>query len=133
MSQENVGIVRRQFELWSEGNLDAWAELWDREIVVTPPTGWPEGEEIQGIDAWRRQAERLRDSWNEARVEIDDIRPVRDDRVLAQIRYVTRGRDPGMSFDTSMAAAFVLREGKITRGQYFWDFADALEAAGLRE
>jgi ketosteroid isomerase-like protein len=133
MSQENVEVVRRQFELWSEGNLDAWAQHWDREVVVMAPDGWPEGEENRGLDAWRRQAERLRDSWDEARVEVDDIRPVGKDRVVTRIRYVTRGKDPGMSFDTPMAAAFVLRERKITRAQYFWDFAEALEAAGLRE
>jgi ketosteroid isomerase-like protein len=133
MSQGNVDIVRRVFELWSEGDLDASAEHWDREVVVTPPDGWPEGGEVRGLDAWVRQAERLRDSWEEARVEIDEIRPVGRDRVVTRIRYVTRGKDPGMSFDTSMTAVFVLREHKITRANYFWDFAEALEAAGLSE
>jgi hypothetical protein len=38
-----------------------------------------------------------------------------------------------MSFDTPMAALFVVREGVITRGEYFWDFAKALEAVGLSE
>jgi ketosteroid isomerase-like protein len=133
LSQENVEIVRRQFELWSEGNLDAWAQHWDRDVVVMAPEGWPEGDENQGLDAWRRQAERLRDSWEEARVEVDDIRPVGKDRVVTRIRYVTRGKDPGMSFDTPMAASFVVRGRKITRAQYFWDFAEALEAVGLKE
>ena len=133
MSQENVEVVERQFELWSEGNLDAWAEHWDPEVVVTAPQGWPEGEVEQGLEAWRRQGERLRDSWAEARVEVDDIRPVGQDRVVTRIRYVTRGKDPGMSFDTPMAAAFFLREGRITRADFFWDFAEALEAVGLSE
>jgi hypothetical protein len=44
---------------------------------------------------------------------------------------VTRGKDPGVSFDTPMAAAFFLREGKIIRAVYCWDFAEALEAAGI--
>ena len=104
MSQENVEVVRRQNELFSKGDLDRWAEHWDPEVVVTPPKGWPEGEEPQGIEAWRRQAERLRDSWEEARAEVDEIRPIGDDQVLARFRYVTRGRDTGMSFDTPMTA-----------------------------
>jgi ketosteroid isomerase-like protein len=133
MSQENVEIVRRQFKLFSEGDLDGWAEHWDPEVVVTPPKGWPEGDDLRGIEAWRRQAERLRDSWTEARVEIDDIRPVGADRVLTRVRYVTRGKDTGISFDTTMAAAFFLREGRIIRARYFWDYPDAVEAAGLRE
>ena len=134
MSEENVEIVQRANEHWSEGNLDdAWAELWDPDVVVTAPEGWPEGEGEHGLEAWRRQAERLRDSSEEARVEVDDIRPVGQDRVVCRLRYVTRGKDPGMSFDTPMAAAFFLHEGRITRADYFWDFADALEAAGLSE
>jgi ketosteroid isomerase-like protein len=67
------------------------------------------------------------------RVEVDDIRPVGDDQVLVRIPYVTRGKDTGMSFDTPMAAVFLLRSGKIIRAQYFWDYAEALEAAGLSE
>jgi ketosteroid isomerase-like protein len=133
MSQDNVEIVRRQFELFSEGDLDESAQDWDPEVVVTPPKGWPEGEDLLGIEAWRRQAERLRDSWDEARVEVDDIRPVGDDQVLVRIPYVTRGTDTGMSFDTPMAAVFLLRGGKIIRAQYFWDYTEALEAAGLSE
>jgi ketosteroid isomerase-like protein len=133
MSQENVDVVRRVNELFSKGDLDEWAEHWDPEVVVTPPKGWPEGEDPQGIEAWRRQAERLRDSWEETRVEMDEIRPVGDDQVLARIRYVTRGRDTGMSFDTPMAAVFLLRGGRIIRARYFWEYDDALEAAGLSE
>ena len=69
MSEENVEIVRRQFELWSQGNLDEWARHWDPDVIVVAPEGWPEGETYRGLDAWRRQAERLRDSWEEARAE----------------------------------------------------------------
>jgi ketosteroid isomerase-like protein len=34
MSQENVEIVRRSFELFSQGELDAWRE------TVDPDIGW---------------------------------------------------------------------------------------------
>jgi ketosteroid isomerase-like protein len=129
MSEENVGIVRRQFELWSEGNLDAWVELWDPDVVVQPPEGWPEGGP-RGREALRRQGERLRDSWDEARVEIEEIQPVGEDRVVSRFRYVTRGRSVGMPFDTPMSAAFFLRDRKIIRAHYVWEFAEALEAAG---
>lgn len=133
MSRENVEIVRRQFEAFSAGDLDSWAEAWDPNVVVDAPEGWPEGPREVGLDAWRRQVERLRDSWEEAGVEVDHIRAVGEDRVVMRIRYVTRGKDPGMSFNTPMAASFVLRDRKITRARYFWDFAEALEAAGVSE
>ncbi len=69
MSEENVEIVRRQFEAWNIGDFDEWAQAWDSEVVVISPEGWPDGEVSRGLDDWRQQAERLRGSWAEARVE----------------------------------------------------------------
>jgi ketosteroid isomerase-like protein len=132
MSEENVEIVLRQFELWNEGDLDAWAEYFDPDVVVEAPEGWSEGSVSRGLDAWRQQAERLRDTWEEARTEIDEIRSAGKGRVIARIRYVTRGKEPGISFDTPMAVSLFLDQGKITRANFFWDI-DALEAAGLSE
>jgi ketosteroid isomerase-like protein len=132
MSQENVEIVLGQWDAWNEGNLDRWAQAWDSEVVVTAPQGWPEGQVERGLDAWRRQAQRLRDTWAEARVEVDEIRDVRD-RVLAQIRYVTLGADTGIRFETPMAVVLLLSERKITRGYFGWTMEEALEAAGLSE
>jgi ketosteroid isomerase-like protein len=132
MSQENVEIVLGQWDAWNDGDLDAWTQAWDSEVVVVAPKGWPEGAESRGLDAWRRQAERLRSTWAEARVEVDEIREV-EDRVLARIRYVTLGTDTGIPFETPMGVVFILSDGKITRGYFAWTMAEALEAAGLSE
>jgi ketosteroid isomerase-like protein len=132
MSRENVEVVLGQWDAWNDGNLDRWAQAWDCEVVVTAPQGWPEGPVERGLDAWRRQAQRLRDTWAEARVEVDEIRDVRD-RVLAQFRYVTLGADTGIPFETPMAVVFLLSERKITRGYFGWTMDEALEAVGLAE
>ena len=132
MSQENVEVVLGQWDAWNDGNLDRWAEAWDSEVVVTAPQGWPDGPVERGLDAWRRQAQSLRDTWAEARVEVDEIRDV-EARVLARVRYVTLGADTGIPFETPMAVIFFLSERKITRGYFGWTMAEALEAAGLRE
>jgi ketosteroid isomerase-like protein len=132
MSQENVEVVKRQFNTWSAGDLDAWSEYWDPDAVVVAPRGWPDGGVNRGLDALRRQAQRLRDSWTEARIEIDEIRPA-GDRVLARIRYVTKGAETGLPFETPMAAVFFLEDGRIKRAEYYWEMDEALEAVGLRQ
>ena len=114
MSEENVEVVLDQWDAWSDGNLDRWAKAWDPEVVVVAPKGWPEGEVERGLEAWRRQAQRLRDTWAEARIEVDEIRDVKD-RVLAQIRYVTVGGDTAIPFETPMGVVFFLSERKIRR------------------
>ena len=122
--------LRRALELWNEGDLGArWIELHDPEVEVTAPEGWPEGTVEPGIEAWRLQAERLRDSWEKARAEIDEIRPIGEDRVLARIRYLTEGAAPGISFETPMAVVAFLKGGRIARMQFYWEAGDALEAA----
>ena len=42
MSQENVEIVRRGFEAWNAGDMDALRELYDPGIIWRRPEGWPE-------------------------------------------------------------------------------------------
>jgi ketosteroid isomerase-like protein len=132
MSQENVEIVLGQWDAWNNGDLDRWAQAWDFEVVVVAPEGWPDGAVERGLGAWRRQAQRLRDSWAEARVVVDEIRDV-DDRVVARIRYVTTGGETGIAFETPMAVVLLLNERKITRAYFAWTMAEALEAAGLTE
>jgi ketosteroid isomerase-like protein len=132
MSEENVAIVLGQWDAWNDGDLDAWAQAWDPETVVVAPKDWPEGAESRGLDAWRRQAERLRSGGVEARVEVDEIRKV-DDGVYARIRYVTLGTDTGLPFETPMGVVLILSAGKITRAYFAWTMTEALEAAGLSE
>ena len=127
MSQGNVEVVRRSFELWATGDLDAMADTFRPDLIVHPPSGWPEGGTVEGVEAWLRQAERLRESWDEVALEFDELRAVGEDRVFARIRYVTRG-DAGMEFDTPMAVAILIRDGLIARAEYYWEDDGALAA-----
>ena len=131
MPDENVEIVRRVFDFWNAGDMDRFVEAHDPDVVVIAPEGWPEGAVSEGIEAWRLQAERLRETWEEARTEIDEIRSAGDDRVVARVRYVTRGHGTNLPFDTPLSVLFFLRGGRITRAQYYWDAGEAFEAAGL--
>jgi ketosteroid isomerase-like protein len=132
MSKENVEIVLAQWDAWNDGDLDAWAQAWDSEVLVVAPKGWPEGSESRGLDAWRRQAERLRSGGVAARIAVDEIREVKD-RVHARFRYVTLGTDTGIPFETPMGVVFILSDGRISRGYFGWTMAEALQAAGLSE
>ncbi len=134
MSQENEEIVRQFMDVWSTGgDLEGIRPFFDPAVVVIAPVGWPDGAETRGIDAWKRQADSLRETWEEARIEIDEIHSVGDDRVVVHLRYLTRGKDDGLEFDTPISAVFFFRQGRVTRAHYFWDKAEALEAVGLSE
>jgi ketosteroid isomerase-like protein len=57
-----------------------------------------------------------------------------DDRVFVFSREGGRGRGSGAEVETHPTAhLWTLRDGKAIRMQSYWERADALEAAGLRE
>lgn len=130
MSEEHLEIVSDVLTRFGEGDWEE--ERWDEEVVVTPPRGWPEGGAIQGREAWRRQVDRLRDSWETARVEIDEMHPVSNDRVVTRFRYITRGEGE-LSFDREMGSIHTLRDRTIVRVDFFASADDAFRAAGIGE
>jgi ketosteroid isomerase-like protein len=95
MSQENVEIIRRGIDAWNRNDLEAHMADYHPEVIGMPPEGWPdEGETIRGRDALRRTYQRLKDSWEEERLETDDFLPL-GDRVLYLGRWIGRGKDSG--------------------------------------
>ena len=79
----------------------------------------------------RHQFERLKESWESERVEVEELRNL-GERVLARWRWVTVGKRSGLASEVETTTVSSLREGKIIRVDYFLDHAEALEAVGLR-
>jgi ketosteroid isomerase-like protein len=130
MPLENVEIVRRWFELWTERDWEAFGAIHDPDVMVIPPEGWPDGEVSRGRDAWTRQSKRLKDSWESDRNELDEVRDA-GNHVLARTRWITTGKDSGIDFETQFWAVFTLADGKVARIEWFLERSRALEAAGL--
>jgi ketosteroid isomerase-like protein len=132
MSQENVEVVRRQFEAWNRDDLTEWALTHHPEVVVVPPEGWPEGEEPHSRDEWLAQAARLRESWTEQRIEVKRIADA-GDRVLVLFNWITKGKGSHIALETDMGCVATVNDRLITHLVYFTDHAQALEAVGLSE
>ena len=131
MSQENVEVVRAANEAWNAGDMDALRELYDPEIVVRAPEGWPEPGPLVGTEAVIRQWERQREAWDAQTLEsISDFRHA-GDRVA--VRHVWHGTGHGPAAAVEVTALNTVRRGKILAIEFFWDHAEALEALGLSE
>jgi ketosteroid isomerase-like protein len=129
MSQENVEVVRAAYETWNAGDMDAYRELYDPGVVVRGLEGWPEPGPYVGREAVMRQWEQMREAWT-----ADAVEPIGDfidagDRVV--VRQVWRGAGHGPDMNMEMTNVFVVRNGRIVYQEFFWDHAEALEAAGL--
>ena len=131
MSRENVEIVRRGFEAWNAGDMDGLRDLHDPEVILRPPKGWPEPGPYVGREAVMRQFEQLRQTW-----DADGLEQIGDavdagDRVLARFAWHGVGQGPEANIEMTYVAT--VRRGKIFNIEYFFDHAEAIEAAGLRE
>jgi ketosteroid isomerase-like protein len=131
MSQENVEIVRANFEAWNAGDMDALREMYDPTVIVRATEDWPEPGPFVGREAVMRQGEQLRETWDAVTIE-----PIGDfidagDRVA--VRHVWRGVGHGPQSNLEFTVVYTIRKGKIFGFEYFWDHAEALETLGRPE
>jgi ketosteroid isomerase-like protein len=136
MSQENVELARRTWELWNQGAADdeiarrlALDVEWHHQIGLgTPAEGIYRGrEEVLKLSAT------LRDSFGVARVEIEDVRDLTPTEVLVLGTMHLEGRGSGAAVTTPFGAVTEVLDGLVVRQRFWTDQTRALEAAGLRE
>ena len=131
MSHENVDVVRAAYEAWNVRDMDAFRELHDPDtIIVRGLQGWPEAGPFVGREAVMRLFEGLRETWDEETMELISLIDA-GDRVVARQVWHGVGRGPDLNMDQTVV--FTLRNGKIFLYEYFWQYAEALEALGLSE
>ncbi len=134
MSRENVEVLRRGFEAFARGDIEALLNLTD------PDVDWQPGiAPILGVDAMRgRDALRrfltqdLFEGFDEFRAEplsFEDL----GDTVMVLSRYIGRGESSGLELDQTFATIYTFRDGRIAAMRDYWTRQEALEAVGLRE
>ena len=131
MPRGNRDVVRGAYEAWNRGAFAEWESMHRHDVFVLPPEGFPESQPAEGRGAWVTQAMRLTDSWQEQRIELEEMQDVGDDRVLSLFRWITKGKDSGITLETPMAAITTVRDGQIARHEFFIDRDEALRAAGV--
>jgi ketosteroid isomerase-like protein len=132
MPTDNVEIVKRAYEAFNEegstGTLPFLHEdvVWDESALPARKPGVLRGHE--GILELARQNAEL---WLEIRAEVEEIVDAGNDRVLAFLRAVGRGRFTGEEVVLPLSHVWVLREGKGVSVTLYLDPLRAREAAGL--
>jgi ketosteroid isomerase-like protein len=131
MSQENVEIMRRAFDVWNEGDVDAIRRLYTEDVVVR--TGITEfGRTFEGGDQIGRWVAEMQETWAEVRWEPERVFEA-DDVVVSFYRGIGVGRESGVEVVRQLTGVYRIRDGKIASDRIYLDRREALEAAGLRE
>jgi ketosteroid isomerase-like protein len=135
MSQENVELARRTWELWSQGADDEVARR------LAPDVEWHHqmglGTPAEGIYRGREEVLELsttiRDSFGVIRVEIEEVRDLSPTEVLTLGTLHLEGRGSGASVTTPFGAVTDVLDGLAVRQRFWTDQRKALEAVGLRD
>jgi ketosteroid isomerase-like protein len=126
--------IRRLYEAFNRGAFDEAVGFLHPEGEVHPamePVETVEGSRgpFRGRDELRTFFELLEQSWESVTVEIEEIVPGRDGRLLVMENWRVRGPQ-GVEVDTKMTDVFAFRDGLVVRCDGFRDKRDALEAFG---
>jgi ketosteroid isomerase-like protein len=133
MSREDVEVVLEAFRLFEESDFEGGMHLWHPDSRITGPEGWPEPGPFDGRDAVFAQFRRLAADWGENRFTEMEVVAERADWIVLTFRWEVRGGQSGAATARSFAAAYRVKDGRISEAHFRWSREQALEAAGLRE
>ena len=139
MSQENVEIVRRSWELLfpdgaSRGDFGA---VFDEKLFAPTASVFPPVEVVfsrryvgrAGFVEWQRS---WAESFDELRISPEQIVDAGPDRVLVVDQTAT-GRGSGAAVEERFGIVYVLENAQVTSLHVYRDPADAFKAVGLEE
>jgi ketosteroid isomerase-like protein len=127
MSRENVEVVRRGYEAYDRGDIEAVLATFDPEIE------WKQVEQPSAVHghqgvlkAWDEWSEPFQEDLHASVEELIDA----GDHVIAVVRHRGTGRQSGVQLDLWTYLVYTLRDGKVVRMIEYLERDEALRAAG---
>jgi ketosteroid isomerase-like protein len=130
MSQRNVEVVRRFFELLDRDETDALLRFVDPAIETIEGPELPGAGSYIGHAGLARAYDHWASQWDDFRLELTELIDAGRD-VVAVTHHHGTGRASGVAVDTIVAYLFTVDDGRIVRLRIFATKAQALDAAGL--
>lgn len=130
MSRQDVEIVRRSFDAWNDGDVEAIRRTYADDVVVAG--GSELGRSLGSDDPIGRWVADMRETWAEVRWDLERVFDG-DGIVVGFYRAVGVGRHSGVGVSRDLAAVYRIRDGLIASERVFLDRKEALVAAGLQQ
>jgi ketosteroid isomerase-like protein len=87
--------------------------------------------ERRGREEVMSSLESLFEAWERYRLKPQEIRDAGEDRVLAVVKEIARGRASGIEVASDWGYVMTVRDGRVARVEAYRDPAKALAAVGL--
>jgi ketosteroid isomerase-like protein len=131
MSQENIDKTRDFIAAYNRRDFDKAVESFDPEIEWVLPER-QSSDSCRGPDEVKRFWKGLDETFDELRLEPQEFLDG-GEHVATRLRFYGRGKASGAEIEEEMyhqVATF--QDGRIVRMEYFGEWSEAVEAAGLR-
>jgi uncharacterized protein len=130
MPRDNVEVVRRCFEAFARGDLDAAFAEHDPGTEWRTASDEPDRQTYRGIEGLRRFAAAIAEPWEDRfdrTVSADEFID-RGDWIVVPWHGVLHGRGSGIEVEVKETYAVLLRDGKIVRVDEYRTKEEALGA-----
>ena len=126
MSQNNVDLVRRGYDAWNSGDIDAVISLVHPDVEWVGYTHIPESGNLRGRDEVRAWLERFLDAWEEMDVQIVEVIEA-EDKVAALVSLTGRGKGSGVEVKGGVDAhVWTILDGNVVAVTLYQGTTDAL-------
>jgi len=133
MSQENVELTRRLFELFNERELDAFWSLIDEDVEWHSRADEPDADVYYGQESFGRYVDGWLETFPDVRLEFAGESVDLGDQVITPTHLVGTARATGIEVREPYSVLIKMSEHKIVLGREFHKNTEALKAVGLEE
>jgi ketosteroid isomerase-like protein len=128
MSEANVEVVRRLFELYASGGIEAVLEVMDEDIlIVISPDMSAEPDSYHGHEGVRRYFAGFDGMLDDLRYEALELIP-EGEHVLARFLLAGRGVSSGLEVSLESVGVHTVEGGKVTRIEPYPDLESARQS-----
>ena len=101
------------YEAWNHGDLEAWLEAMDPDVVLDAPGVFPGfDKEYHGHEGLTRFWQQIHEPWEAFHIDVEGIDEEAEGFVVA-IRFRAKGAGSGVDVDMNFGHAFRLRDGLV--------------------
>jgi ketosteroid isomerase-like protein len=132
MSQENVEIIRRGFEAWEQGDLEAHLRLVHEDIVCSRVAPLINPKTYHGLQGYLEFAGEWLAPYDDLRFLPDEYIDASGDRVVVKVPQEGRLAGSDQVVKGTFWFLMTLHDGKLIRVEIYGKRDQAFEAAGLQ-
>jgi ketosteroid isomerase-like protein len=133
MSQENVNLSRRFWEVFNDPEWDAWWSLLDESVEWHARADEPDADIYHGQENVRRLVDMWTEMFPDLRLEFAGVSIDLGDQVITPTHLVGKARTTQIEVREPYSWLFKISERKIVLVREFHNNTEALKAVGLEE